>query len=126
MQRDRSFVFTWNNYPDQHQDILDEMQPRYVCYGYEWAPQTGTPHLQGFLYFSNARSVASIRRQLPGVHVEVARGTFEQAIVYCKKGGDYIEFGTPPQTPQEIGAAEIERYQQAWLLAKTGRCVLLT
>lgn len=96
------------------------MFPRYVCYGYEWAPGTGTPHLQGFLYFDNARSHRSVCRALPGVHVEIARGTAEQAIAYCQKGGEFIEFGTRPQTPQEIGQTTQDRYADAWGQARRG------
>lgn len=120
MDRSRSFVFTWPNYPDDHQDRLDERQPRYVCYGYEIAPTTGTLHLQGYIYFENARTLRALRRALPGVHIEVARGTPEQAITYCKKEGDFLEFGDPPQTPAEIGETTVERYRVAYELAKEG------
>lgn len=93
MQRSRAFVFTWNNYPDDHADILDALDARYHCYGNEVAPTTGTLHLQGYLYFKHARSVTGIRSALPGVHVEVAKGTPDQAITYCKKEGSFVEFG---------------------------------
>lgn len=120
MQRSRSFPFTWNNFPDDHQDRLDALQPRYVCYGYEWAPTTGTPHLQGYLYFDNARALSALRRALPGVHIEIARGTPAEAIAYCNKGGEFIEFGTPPATPAEVGAGNAERYKAAYDLAVAG------
>lgn len=118
--RSRSFCFTWNNYPDNHQDVLDELDFRYVCYGYEFAPQTGTPHLQGFILFANARTLNSVIRGLPGVHVLVARGTAAHNRTYCSKSGDFIEFGDPPKTPKEIGDAEKDRYITAWDLAKAG------
>lgn len=120
MSRGRAFCFTWPNYPDEHQDILDRTSFRYLLYGYEWAPTTGTPHLQGYIYFANARSVAAVRRSLPGLHIELARGDYASNRTYCCKGGEYLEFGDPPQTPQEIGQAEIDRYQTAWELAKAG------
>lgn len=123
--RARAFQFTWNNYSDDHQDRLDEMQPRYVCYGYEWAPVTGTPHLQGYIYFDNARTHRSVCRQLQGVHVEVAKGTFPQNRTYCSKGGEFVEFGDPPKTPQEIGQAEANRYEVAWDSARRGKLNLI-
>jgi len=121
MSRHRSFCFTWNNYPDDHQDRLDQCGYRYVLFGYEWAPTTGTPHLQGFLYFTNAKTLAAVIKLLPGVVLLVAKGSYTQNRVYCTKGGDYLEFGTPPQTSEEIGQAEADRYKLAWDLAKTGR-----
>jgi len=118
--RSRSFCFTWNNYPDEHQDRLDTLGFRYTCYGYEWAPATGTPHLQGYLYFENARTHRSIVRALPGVHVTIARGSFPDNRKYCSKDGEFVEFGDPPQCPKEIGEAEKERFLTAWELAKRG------
>lgn len=118
--RSRAFTFTWNNYPDEHQDCLDALVPRYVCYGYEWAPHTGTPHLQGYLYFDNARTLRSVRQQLPGLHVVVSKGTPAENITYCSKEGEFVEFGTRPQTPQEIGQAEADRYEVAWNAARRG------
>jgi len=118
--RSRAFCFTWNNYPDEHQDLLDELAYRYVVFGYEWAPATGTPHLQGYLYFDNARSHRSMCRALPGVHLTVARGSYLDNYKYCTKDGDFVHFGTPPQCPQEIGEAEKERWLSFWELAKNG------
>lgn len=37
-----------------------------------------------------------------------------------------MEFGDPPQTPQEIGENEKTRYSIAWTLAKTGKLLCLT
>jgi len=118
--RSRSFCFTWSNYPAEHQDRLDEMLPRYVCYGYEWAPTTGTPHLQGYLYFDNARTHRAVCGALPGVHITVARGTPDQNITYCSKDGEFVEFGTRPKTSKEIGEAEANRYEEAWDAARRG------
>lgn len=121
--RSRSFCFTWPNYPDDHQDILDTLSPRYQLYGYEIAPTTGTLHLQGFLYFENARSRSSVRTRLRGVHVEIAKGSYAANRTYCIKDGDYLEFGEPPATPAEIGQAEQARWVTAWDLAKSGMTV---
>ena len=68
----------------------------YVLFGYESAPSTGTPHLQGFILFANARRSTAVRALLPGCHVTVCRGTIPQNITYCKKGGDWEEFGSVP------------------------------
>lgn len=118
--RNRSFVFTWNNYPAEYADTLASLGQRYIVYGREVAPTSGTPHLQGYLYFSNARTVRSVRRKLVGAHVECARGTFLQNRTYCTKSGDYHEDGNPPTDDSERGAAEIRRWDAAWDSAKLG------
>lgn len=122
MSRSRKFVFTWNNYPspDAYNTLLDALSPSYLCFGTELAPTTGTPHLQGFLYFTNARSVESIRAKLPGVDVRIARGSSDQCITYCQKDGDFTERGTRPMSQADKGDAERARWATALSLARTG------
>lgn len=69
----------------------------YVIIGKEIAPNTGTKHLQGYLYFKNARSFNSIVKKCSKWHLEICKGNAQQNIDYCKKGGDYEEWGTPPK-----------------------------
>lgn len=57
----------------------------------------GTPHLQGYLYFRTQRSFASMKKKLPGFHLEIRRGTHEQARDYCRKDGDFEEAGEEPE-----------------------------
>lgn len=118
-QRSRAWVFTHNNY--ETTALQDQLECRYIIYGKEVAPLTGTPHLQGYVYFANARTPASVRRLLPGCHISIARGSYESNFDYCSKGGDYTQRGDPPVPPGEQGAREVERYDFAWLAAKEGR-----
>ena len=84
-RRSRAFVFTWNNYPAGYREVLDAIPVRYIVAGEEIAPNTGTPHLQGYVYFANARTEGAVRRLFPGCHVEVARGSHQQCDKYCRK-----------------------------------------
>jgi len=118
--RSRKFCFTWNNYPDDHGAILDALGYQYLIYGYEEAPTTGTPHLQGFVYFENARSRDRLRNELAGCSIEIANGTPEQNIDYCTKDEQYLEFGERPVTQAEKGTGEIARYESARDAAKNG------
>lgn len=63
----------------------------------------GTPHLQGYVELTRHQRRAYVVKLLPGCHVmpRYEHSTAEQAATYCKKDGDYVEFGTisPPPKP---------------------------
>jgi len=58
---------------------------------------TGTHHLQGFLSLKKRTSFSKLKKLFVRYHIESRRGTFQQAVDYCKKDGDYIEVGVPPK-----------------------------
>lgn len=91
----RGWCFTINNYTDQDTESMPNV-PGYVIYGREVAPETGTPHLQGFAYFPNKATFKKVKALFPRAHIEIMKGTAEQAIVYCKKEGNFTEHGEPP------------------------------
>lgn len=119
MSRQRNFVFTYNNYPDTK--LVDELECKYIGYSKEIAPNTGTPHLQGYITFSNAKTVSAVRNLLPGCHVEVMLGSIEQNENYCSKGSDMVHRGEKPFTNDNKGRAEKLRWQRARDLAKEGK-----
>jgi len=126
--RKRQYCFTWNNYPDDYRLLLDAIECRYLIAGEELAPDTGTPHLQGFICFTNAKTVTAARRSLPGCHVTVANGSALQNKQYCSKSRPddatpnevVYERGDMPVSNADKGDAERARYQNAWDLAKVG------
>ncbi|ALY05862.1 replication-associated protein [Ctenophore-associated circular virus 4] len=71
----RCFAFTWNNYPEEHFKLFDTVAQLSGCkFVYqEETGENGTKHLQGALYFENARSWTSVRKLMDGWHLEVAR-----------------------------------------------------
>lgn len=96
--RSRAWCFTVNNYSDEDTSRVEEVSSltSYLVYGKE-VGEKGTPHLQGYMYFDNAKSFSKIQKIMPkGTHLEVAKGTPDQAATYCKKDADYKEFGTIP------------------------------
>lgn len=118
MSRSRNYCFTLNNYSDV--DFLHSIKCRYLIAGRE-VGENGTPHLQGFISFENAKSFAVVKKLLPGAHIEKAN-TIRAAIEYCRKEDpEPIEFGTPPLTPAEKGTLEKRRWNDALSAAKEGR-----
>lgn len=97
--RSRDWCFTVNNYTSDGVSRVQTVMKDalYGVFGYEEA-STGTKHLQGYIYFENAKSFSKIQKLLPlGTHIEKTNGTPQQASQYCKKEGKYEEFGTLPQ-----------------------------
>lgn len=70
---------------------------KYLIYGHETAPSTGTKHLQGYLYMTNAIGLRNLHECLPRAHFEIARGTAEENRKYCSKGENVREFGVLPR-----------------------------
>lgn len=118
--RSRAWCFTLNN---PSAGCLSEVSEAcsYICAGSEVAPSTGTPHLQGFVYFKDGKSFSSVLSLLPGAHIEVMRGTFQEAIDYCKKDGDYHEEGLRPLDQVEKGKKGKEYWDEQLALAKSGQ-----
>jgi hypothetical protein len=105
MSRYRNFCFTLNNPTDDLTDIYyglcdpsdSSCRVRYLVIGSE-VGESGTPHFQGFISFFNNMSLSAAIAFMPGnPHVEIA-ATVEEAIVYCKKDGNYFESGTAPSS----------------------------
>lgn len=100
MSRSRSYCFTINNpdFGESHKDLSAWFQSnaQYVVMGIE-VGASGTQHIQGYVYFANPRSFKSLKKIMPTAHIEVAKGTPLQASDYCKKDGNYTEFGELPK-----------------------------
>jgi len=98
-KRSRGWAFTVNNYSEDDKAMVMALadEATYLVAGYEVGKKTGTPHLQGYVHFANARTYMSLRKKVPQGFFQKARGTGVQNQAYCKKGGNlFIEKGTPP------------------------------
>ncbi len=98
MSRLRNWCFTLNNYtPANIQTLVDNTDAdgsdpsghliRYLNMQEEIAPDTGTPHLQGYMECNRAITMTALKRALTlnGLHLEQRHGSQLQAIVYCNK-----------------------------------------
>lgn len=116
-QRSRAFVATVNNYTDEDIEALKALPTKYLCFGKEIAPATGTPHLQVYLYFKNALHWGALRPKLARWYLAVAKGNTSQNREYCCKEGDFYEQGVAPKDKLDNN----ERFEEALALAKEGR-----
>lgn len=112
-QRQRNFCFTLNNYNDDDINSLKTLKCKYIIIGKEIAPTTGTEHLQGYFYLSNASTLKAVIKRLKKTlghartHLEICKGTSEQNIDYCKKSQNFIEVGEPPEGGKRTDLAQI-------------------
>lgn len=97
----RRFCFTLNNWTtNEYAAICDALSNtalvKYGIVGKERGAN-GTPHLQGFVMFNQNKRYSTVKSHLgQRIHVEAARGTSKQAAEYCKKEGDFVEYGSIP------------------------------
>lgn len=95
--RAKNWCFTLNNYLPEDETRLQSLvdtndKVAYVIYGRE-VGEGGTHHLQGFIAFTERTRFGQARQVVGGgAHLESARSV-PRSIEYCKKDGDYVEFG---------------------------------
>lgn len=91
----RAYTITINN--DKFSDLkgLIDLTYEYLVIGFE-VGEKGTRHIQGYIYFTNARHFTKVKKDIPRAHLEIAKGTPEQNFDYCKKDAEYYEFGVKP------------------------------
>jgi len=117
--RSRNFVFTENNYNDEGIAMfanIGDFGAKYVAYAKEVGAE-GTPHLQGFVSFGEAKTISAVKKYaaFARAHVEIMKGTIQESVVYCSKGvsveNPLVEHGVRPATAVEKGKAEKDRWQ---------------
>lgn len=80
------------------QEMFDYGEFAYCIVGNEICPDTGRPHKQGFIQFKKNTTFNKIKK-LPfwpnHLHFDWRRKSVEVNIKYCRKDGDWEEFGEP-------------------------------
>jgi hypothetical protein len=122
MSRSRSWCFTLNNYSEEDEVACHALALacKYIVIGKE-VGESGTPHLQGFVYMEDKYSLSVMREWLSRAHWEPMKGTPLQAADYCKKDGDFFEWGTPPLSQEEKGVKGKEYWESQVLAYAEGR-----
>jgi len=95
----RRWCFTINNPSAAERAAFLETADNfeYLVYGNELG-DSGTPHLQGYCILKTKLRLRNVKllRGFERAHLEVSRGTPAEAANYCKKDGDFNEYGTLP------------------------------
>lgn len=87
----RHFLFTCNNYEDDWMYAflgLPDAFPdkvKFIAFQEELAPETGTPHLQGYIVMHQTHRVTGVAKFLPNCHIEKRRGSVQEALDYVSK-----------------------------------------
>ena len=92
----KHWCFTLNNYTEQDvarlSSLIEQPHVSYLIFGKE-VGESGTPHLQGFISLAQRKRGNAVKTTIgSNPHVEIAR-SIHNAIEYCKKEGDWIDFG---------------------------------
>lgn len=91
-----NYCFTFNNYTKEDEIAVQDFgksQCDGIIYGHEKAPETGTPHLQGYFKLRTKQRITFLKKVLPKVHFEVAKGSVADNIKYCSKGENIYQDG---------------------------------
>nr|QGF19359.1 hypothetical protein [Antarctic circular DNA molecule] len=96
-QRARGWCITLNNYSLEEVNLLEielhsDTVEKYIL-GKEIGKDKKVPHLQGWIYFKNGKTLSAIKKLSDRAHWEVSKGTAQQNWDYCSKDGDYSHKG---------------------------------
>jgi len=113
----KRWCFTLNNPSEgEKSSLVDLFESEHVSYaivGRE-VGESGTPHLQGFVSFTDRKRLTSVKALMGDrAHFEATKGTDKQASDYCKKDGDYDEYG---ELQGQGKRTDWDRYKD-WLLS---------
>lgn len=95
----KNWCFTWNN-PTSRPEAWKGYS--YLVYQREIAPETGTPHYQGYVQMAQRRSLTQMKKVEPRCHWAIALGSPEQNEKYCTKAESRDP--TPDSGPWRFGA----------------------
>lgn len=91
---------------------LIQIDFKYLIVGFEIAPTTGTPHIQGYIQFYDPITEISFRKMAPRAHTEPSNGSALQNIAYCQKEGVWFEYGVKPTAGGRLTYDQIHKAMQ--------------
>lgn len=94
----RAWCFTINSWTTDDCGFVADMalSSRYVVCGFEKGVKAQRDHIQGYVYFDNAKTLSRMKKYLPRAHLEISKGTPKDNLIYCSKEGDVWIYGELP------------------------------
>lgn len=94
----KNFCFTLFDF-ELHDKFVD-YDYEYLIMGLETCPETQKKHYQGFIRFKSTKKLTTMISHFPKVHFEFMETDVVSCINYCKKEGDWKEYGISPLLKQ--------------------------
>lgn len=111
MSRKSAYCFTINNYTEDDVRAVSTVKCKGMKAGYEIAPTTGTPHIQGAVYWKDPVTMSTANRRLGGrAALFVMGGTWEDQD-YCLKDGKILR--NDGEGPSQGKRTDIEKFKDA-------------
>lgn len=73
------------------ESLSNDKRVRYVVFQKERGEERGTEHYQGYIEFKQSMRFAGVSKVLPRAHIELRKGTREQARDYCLKQDSQVD-----------------------------------
>lgn len=92
--RSRKFFITSFKKLEEYERKLKDLNYDYLVIARELAPTTENKHIHAYIRLKNALTWGSMKNKFEKANIEIAKGNDEQGYEYCKKQGNFEEFGT--------------------------------
>lgn len=124
----RSHAYVYTYHMNEHEDDINgqlevishisSIPCKYQIMAHEFGEHDDTYHIQGYIYFKDAKPFGVVKKLLPpATHIEVRKGSNADAMLYCMKEGVFWEYGEPPVQGKRTDLDVIyERIRQGWTL----------
>jgi len=92
----RNLCFTINNYTIKDFEDCENLRDLcdFMVIGFEIG-ESGTHHIQGYAELTKRTKFNTIAKVISRAHIEGRKGTQKQATDYCKKDGNWLDWGEP-------------------------------
>lgn len=95
-KKSKHWCITINNPTKNPECYYNPALMNYLILGKEVAPETGTPHYQGYMVFKKRLYLTGVRKLFSNGHLTIMTTNSKACMIYCKKENQFAEYGTPP------------------------------